>query len=106
MTPFKLTEELISTIEQLIDAKDNAALLTMMEEYHYADIAEVIDELNEDHATYLIKLLDQKHIPFDTVGRHRRIKANDLFRFKARRDTERRKALSDLIAADAEDGLD
>ncbi|MCO5725088.1 magnesium transporter [Robiginitalea marina] len=58
MIPFKLTEELLSEIEQLIDDRQDDALHTMMEEVHYADIAEIINELNEDQATYLIKLLD------------------------------------------------
>ncbi|MDX1331944.1 MAG: CBS domain-containing protein, partial [Robiginitalea sp.] len=60
MTPFKLTEELLTEIEQLIDTRQNQTLRSMMEEYHYADIAEVIDELDEDQATFLIKLLDSE----------------------------------------------
>lgn len=60
MTPFKLTEELLSEIEQLIDNRQNATLRTMMEEVHYADIAEIINELKEDQATYLIKLLESE----------------------------------------------
>ncbi len=58
MTPFKLTEELIAEIEQLIESKNNTALQSLLHEVHYADVAEIIDELNEDEATYLIKLLD------------------------------------------------
>ena len=54
---------------------------------------------------YLIKLLDEQRIPFQTVGRHRRIKANDLFRFKAQRDGIRRKSLSEMLAANAKDDL-
>ena len=60
MTPFKLTDELLSEIEQLIDTRQNQTLHSMMEDYHYADIAEVIDELDEDQATYLINLLDSE----------------------------------------------
>jgi magnesium transporter len=60
MTPFKLTEELLADIEQLIESRENVTLRSMMGEYHYADIAEIIDELNEDQATYLIKLLDSE----------------------------------------------
>jgi len=60
MTPFKLTEELLTNIEQLIESRENVTLRSMMGEYHYADIAEIIDELNEDQATYLIKLLDSE----------------------------------------------
>ncbi|MDF0707783.1 magnesium transporter [Flagellimonas okinawensis] len=60
MTPFKLTEELLEEIRQLImDGKD-AELQSMMQEFHYADIAEIADELDVDGATYLIKLLDSE----------------------------------------------
>lgn len=58
MTTFKLTDELIAEIEQLIENQKDSVLETLLEEVHYADIAEIIDELNEDEATYLIKLLD------------------------------------------------
>jgi magnesium transporter len=58
MTPFKLTEELILEIEQLIEDQNNSRLESLLEEVHYADVAEIIDELNEEQATYLIKLLD------------------------------------------------
>ena len=58
MTPFKLTDELLAEIEQLIDTGQNASLHTLLEEVHYADVAEIINELDTDHATYLIKLLD------------------------------------------------
>lgn len=58
MTPFKLTEELIAQIEELIENQRDTALNSLLEDVHYADVAEIINELNEDEATYLIKLLD------------------------------------------------
>ncbi|MCM4173614.1 magnesium transporter [Arenibacter sp. TNZ] len=60
MTPFKLTEEYLVDIEQLIDSKQDAQLAALLAEVHYADVAEIINELDEDHATYLIKLLDSE----------------------------------------------
>ncbi len=60
MTPFKLTDELVADIQQLIADKKNAALRLMMKEFHYADIAEIAEELTKDEATYLIKLLDSE----------------------------------------------
>ncbi|MBO0331222.1 magnesium transporter [[Muricauda] lutisoli] len=60
MTPFKLTDELLEEIRQLIADKKNAALQTMMKEFHYADIAEIADELEVEEATYLIKLLESE----------------------------------------------
>jgi len=58
MTPFKLTEELVLEIEQLIEVNNDAELNTMLGGVHYADVAEIINELDKDEATYLIKLLD------------------------------------------------
>ncbi len=58
MTPFKLTEELLSEIIGLIDTNKDAALQTLLEEVHFADVAEIVDDLNTEQATYLIKLLD------------------------------------------------
>ncbi len=58
MTPFKLTDEFLAEIEQLIENKKDSTLESLLEEVHYADIAEVINELNQEEATYLIKLLE------------------------------------------------
>jgi excisionase family DNA binding protein len=51
---------------------------------------------------FLISLLDKGDIPHVSVGRHRRIKANDLFTYKRARDEKRSKALADLAEQDAE----
>ncbi|MEL6483644.1 MAG: magnesium transporter [Bacteroidota bacterium] len=60
MTPFKLTDELLVEIRELISDRKNVGLRAMMKEFHYADIAEIADELTIDEATYLIKLLDSE----------------------------------------------
>ncbi|WP_339727992.1 magnesium transporter [Maribacter stanieri] len=57
MTPFKLTEEFVEEIEQLIDQNNDTELNSMLGAVHYADVAEIINELDENQATYLIKLL-------------------------------------------------
>jgi magnesium transporter len=58
MTPFKLTDELLAEITALIDHQKDSELLTFMEEVHYADVAEIANEISTDQATYLIKLLE------------------------------------------------
>ncbi|XLS29567.1 magnesium transporter [Flavobacteriaceae bacterium M23B6Z8] len=58
MTPFQLTDDLIEEIETLIENQKDQELLEILQEVHYADIAEVIGELNITEGTYLIKLLD------------------------------------------------
>jgi excisionase family DNA binding protein len=65
---------------------------------------EAADLLNVSRP-YLIKVLENGDIPFVTVGRHRRVRAEDLFAYKAKRDQDRSDALADLAAVDAEDDL-
>ncbi|MEN1784191.1 MAG: magnesium transporter [Bacteroidota bacterium] len=60
MTPFKLTDELIAQIQSLIETAQDDELRATMSEFHYADIAEITDELDEEQATYLIKLLNSE----------------------------------------------
>ena len=60
MTPFKLTDELIEQITDLIEGQKDSDLRLLMKELHYADVAEIANELEEDQATYLIKLLDSE----------------------------------------------
>ncbi len=60
MTPFKLTDELISQIETLIEKKSEGQLRDLLMELHYADIAEIVNELDLEEATYLFKLLDSE----------------------------------------------
>jgi magnesium transporter len=58
MIPFKLTEELLDNIEALIANRSDAELSALLSEIHFADVAEIVNELNDDEATYLFKLLD------------------------------------------------
>jgi len=58
MMPFKLTEELIENIETLIAGQSDADLSALLDEIHFADVAEIVNELSEKDATYLFKLLD------------------------------------------------
>jgi len=51
---------------------------------------------------YLVSLLEKKEIPYDLVGRHRRIRAQDLFHYKKIRNERRSGALSALAQMDAE----
>lgn len=51
---------------------------------------------------FLISLLEKGDIRYVLVGRHRRIKAVELFAYKRRRDEERAAALSSLAASDAD----
>ncbi|MHC5724320.1 MAG: helix-turn-helix domain-containing protein [Nostoc sp.] len=54
---------------------------------------------------YLIKLLEQGELPYFMVGTHRRVKFEDLIKYKQQRDTKRRQLLDELIAESQELGF-
>ncbi len=57
---FEITKEYIQKIQQLIVENKNTVLVNLLEEVHYADIAEIIEELETEESLYLIKLLDSE----------------------------------------------
>ena len=59
-TKFVLTDELITKILDFINSSDDNSILETFSNYHHADIAEIIEELNSEEATYIIKLLDSE----------------------------------------------
>lgn len=58
--PFEITDSLIDALNGFIDSKDDKAVLEQLKDVHYADIAEILDDLNLNQATYVIKLLDSE----------------------------------------------
>ncbi len=57
---FELTEEFIEQIEQYIANNDGDALKGLLHDFHFADVAELLQELNHEEATFLVKLLDSE----------------------------------------------
>jgi len=56
--PFQLTIDFLQKIERLIAQRDGYALKDLLTDIHFADIADILEKLNSDEATYLIKLLE------------------------------------------------
>ncbi|MRT15597.1 magnesium transporter [Vitellibacter sp. q18] len=57
---FELTEAFIEQIEQHIARNEGDALKELLHDFHFADVAELLQELNHEEATYLVKLLDSE----------------------------------------------
>ncbi len=57
---FQLTDQLIEHVEILLEDANDKALKQLLKEFHFADIAEILDELDVEDAVYVIKLLDSK----------------------------------------------
>ena len=58
MKTFKLSKELIDNISDLILNKNNKEIKKIVKTLHYADLAELINELKFDESLYLLKLID------------------------------------------------
>jgi len=57
---FELNKNTISEIKQLIISNDTVAISSMLKELHYADIADILDEVDFDSAIIVFKLLDSE----------------------------------------------
>ncbi len=57
MPKFELNKTGIQFIKDLIESGSDKKLRLQLRDFHYADIAEIINELTSNQATYLIKLL-------------------------------------------------
>ncbi|MFM1808604.1 MAG: hypothetical protein RLZZ242_1329 [Bacteroidota bacterium] len=60
MEPFKLTPDVLETIQSLIGAQNEIELKTFFADFHYADIAEIVNELEPQEALFLIRTLDSE----------------------------------------------
>lgn len=92
-----LTESLMALL-RLVSSRQGFQMVPLSAELTTQQAADLLNVSRP----YLIKLLEAGDIKFTMVGRHRRIKAEDLFAYKAARDAERREALSELAKMDAE----
>ncbi len=57
---FQLTNEFIEQVEVLIAKNDGDGLKALLHDLHFADVAEILHELDTDEATYIVKLLDSE----------------------------------------------
>jgi magnesium transporter len=57
---FKISKELLVQIEQLILSRNDRELEVLLNDLHHADIAEILDELDIEEATYIFKVLDSE----------------------------------------------
>jgi len=55
---FEITKELIQEIKALVEAKNSTELVKAYSELHFADLAEILDQLSIEEATYLVKNLE------------------------------------------------
>jgi excisionase family DNA binding protein len=96
-----LAPALSALLMELLRHVGKGDAVTLVPVHEMLTTQQAADVLNVSRP-FLISLLDKGKIPYDTVGRHRRIKAEDLFAYKRARDKKRREALAGLGELDGE----
>jgi excisionase family DNA binding protein len=100
-TEVTLTPALSALLMELLRHIGRGDAVTLVPVRQMLTTQQAADILNVSRP-FLVNLLERGDIAYTTVGRHRRIKAEDLFSYKRVRDEKRSAALAALAKADAE----
>ena len=99
-----LPESLVSLLRQVVHQLARHKVVTVVPLNRELTTQEAAELLNLSRP-YLIRLLDRGAIPYTRTGTHRRIRFDDLMRYKAERDAAREQALDELTRINQEMGL-
>ena len=97
---FKISKEFITEIESLISAKNEQAILQLLEDIHFADIAELMNELKGEDAGYLFKILDSE------VSSEILLELDDEVREKILNNLSAKEIAEELDEMDTDDAVD
>ena len=100
-TPITLAPALSASLLEVLRLVADGRGFTLVPLEAELTTKQAADHLNVSRP-FLIKLLEEGRIPHHKVGRHRRVRAEDLFAYRARRDAERSRALEELARLDAD----
>lgn len=97
LSALKLLEEILKSMSQgkLISIVPLATELT----------TQAAAEILGCSRPHLVKLLEEGKIEFTKVGKHRRIRFEDVFNYKSLMKTQQKKHIIDIMSADEESGL-
>jgi excisionase family DNA binding protein len=99
-----LPESLVTVLRQAVSQLTRHKLVTIVPLDRELTTQEAAALLNISRP-YLIRLLEQGAIPYSKTGTHRRIRYDDLMRYKVARDASREQALDELTRINQEMGL-
>ena len=90
-----LPHAVFQVLKQIVNYMMNDRVIFLIPHYRELTTQEAAQILGVSRP-YLISLLEQKKIPFTKVGSHRRIKLNDLLRYKKQLEAEEKRALDEI----------
>ncbi|WP_187431478.1 hypothetical protein ROLI_038390 [Roseobacter fucihabitans] len=99
--PIELPAGAVALLMDILEAMAAGQGVTIMPENAELTTVQAAEVLNVSRP-FLIKLLDKQQIPHRKVGKHRRIRMEDMMAYKASIDAERESVL-DQLAAEAQE---
>lgn len=95
--PIELPAGAVTLLMDILDAMASGQGVTLIPEDAELTTVQSADMLHVSRP-FLIKLLDEGKIPYRKVGKHRRIRGEDVMNFKQAIDQEREAVLDQLVA--------
>lgn len=99
--PRRAAQMLVELLAQM--ANGNA--VTLLPVHARLTTQQAADLLNVSRP-FLVKLIEAGAIPYEMVGTHRRLRAEDVFAYRKSQEQTSRRALADLSAMDQELGIE
>jgi excisionase family DNA binding protein len=90
-----LPESVFYVLERVAEVMARGDSITVVPVGREMTTQQAADLLNVSRQ-YLVRLLDEGRIPFRKTGKHRRLRIEDVLRFKETRDKDRRAGLREL----------
>lgn len=95
--PIELPAGAVDSLLEILGAMAEGRGITLVDEASELTTVQAAELLNVSRP-YLIGLIERGALPHRKVGKHRRVRAEDVMAFKRRGDEERGRALDALVA--------
>ena len=102
--PIALPAGAVSLLMEVLEAMASGRGVTLIPENAELTTVQAADILNVSRP-FLIKLLEENVIPYRLVGKHRRIRMDDVIAYKERIDRDREMALDQLVEEAQREGM-
>ena len=103
--PLKLPAAAAQLLLDVLEHMARGAAVTLLPVHAELTTQEAADLLNVSRP-HLVQLVNERKIPCRKVGTHRRLRAEDVLRYKRRTEEQRREVLQELAAHDQKLGLE
>ncbi len=86
--------DVVTSLLERVAEGDSVSILSKNKEYTTSEAAEILNVSK----TYLLKVIDRGELPCRKIGKHRRVRAQDLYTYKLIYEREREEALQKLYS--------